>query len=72
MLEWVGNVPVGLWLIPGIIMVPVYGMILAWFLGRPRNMLVAFRGLVYLIAMIVLLWGGMALVSLLIKYVFFN
>lgn len=71
MLEWVGGTPIGLWLVPGIIMLPVYGMLLAWFLGKPRNFRLAFLGFSYLIAMIIALWGGLFAVTMLIKVVFF-
>ncbi len=72
MLEWIGNVPVGRWLVLGIILVPVYGMLIAWFAGKPRSLPLALRGFGYLILMIVMLWGGLAAVSLLIRYVFFH
>ena len=71
MLEWVGGIPVGRWLILGIILLPVYGMLLAWFLGKPRNLRLALLGFGYLITMIVVLWGGMFAVSMLIKFIFF-
>lgn len=72
MLEWIGGTPVGLWLILGIILAPIYGMLLAWFLGKPRNYGMALRGVVYLVAMTVMLWGGLYALSMLIKYVFFQ
>ncbi|MDP2730401.1 MAG: hypothetical protein Q8O55_07955 [Dehalococcoidales bacterium] len=72
MLEWIGGTPVGLWLILGIILAPIYGMLAAWFLGKPRNHLMALRGLVYMLAMIVMLWGGLYILSMVIKFVFFQ
>ncbi|MDP3879289.1 MAG: hypothetical protein Q8Q07_03145 [Dehalococcoidales bacterium] len=72
MLEWIGGTPVGLWLIPGIILMPIYGMLLAWFLGKPRNYAMALRGFVYLLAMAVMLWGGLFVLSMVIKFVFFQ
>ncbi|MBI4304198.1 MAG: hypothetical protein HY665_07695 [Chloroflexi bacterium] len=72
MLEWIGGLPVGRWLVLGIILLPVYGMLLAWFLGKPRNFRLAFRGLAYLFGMIVVLWGGLFALSMLIKFVFFQ
>ena len=71
MLEWIGGTPVGLWLILGIILAPIYGMLLAWFLGKPRNYSMAVRGVVYLIAMTLGLWGGLYALSLLIRFVFY-
>ena len=71
MLEWIG-LPVGRWLLFGIILVPVYGMLLGWFLGKPRNIRLALRGVAYLLGMIVLLWGGLFAFSMLIRFVFFQ
>ena len=71
MLEWIG-LPIGIWLLFGIILVPVYGMLLGWFLGKPRNFPMAFRGLAYLFGMIVLLWGGLFALSQVIRFVFFQ
>ena len=70
-MEWIG-LPVGLWLVPAIILLPVYGMIMGWFLGKPRNLALALRGLAYLLGMIVVLWGGLFALSMLIKFVFFQ
>ena len=72
MLEWIGGIPVGMWLILGIILVPVYGMLVAWFLGKPRNFLLALRGVIYLLVMIVALWGGLFVLSMIIKLIFFR
>lgn len=71
MLEWIGGTPVGIWLVLGIILVPVYGMLMAWFLGKPRNLSLAIRGLAYLLVMTVALWGGLFTLSMLIKFIFF-
>ena len=71
MLEWIG-LPIGWWLFPGIILVPIYGMLLGWFLGKPRNPRLALRGVAYLFGMIVMLWGGLFALSMVIKFVFFN
>ena len=70
-MEWIG-LPVGTWLIFGIILLPVYGMLLGWFLGKPRNFPMAFRGVAYLLGMIALLWGGLFALSMLIRFVFFQ
>ena len=70
-MEWIG-LPVGTWLIFGIVLLPVYGMLLGWFLGKPRNFPVVFRGVAYLLGMIVLLWGGLFALSMLIRFVFFQ
>ena len=69
-MEWIG-LPVGIWLVLGIILVPIYGMLLGWFLGKPRNSSLALRGVVYLLGMTVLLCGGLYVLSVVIKFVFF-
>lgn len=71
MLEWIGQ-PIGRWLFLGIVLVPVYGMLLGWFLGKPRKPRLALRGVVYLLSMTVLLWGGLFVLSQAIKFVFFT
>ena len=70
-MEWIG-LPIGRWLLFGIILVPVYGMLFGWFLGKPRNFRLAFRGLAYLLGMIVVLWGGLFALSQVIRFVFFQ
>ena len=70
-MEWIG-LPIGRWLLFGIILVPVYGMLLGWFLGKPRNFPLVFRGVAYLLMMVVALWGGLFALSMVIKFVFFQ
>lgn len=62
---------VGTWVIFGIVLVPVYLMLLGWFLGKPRDFGKSFLGLGYIIGLIVALWGGMYLVTLLIGWIFY-
>ena len=71
MLEWIGNIPVGRWLFLGFILVPIYAMLLAWFLGKPRNLRVAFRGIVYLFGTVVFLWANLTVITLIIKVLFY-
>ncbi|WIV66743.1 hypothetical protein [Natrialbaceae archaeon AArc-T1-2] len=68
--DWVTQTP-GLWLIFGIIFVPVYIFIGSWFLGKPGNFKTAMLGFVVFIGLIVLLWTGMFLQTMLIRFVFF-
>ena len=70
-MEWIG-LPIGRWLLFGIILAPVYGMLLGWFLGKPRNYRLALRGVALLLGMIVVLWGGLFTLSVVIKFVFFQ
>jgi len=63
---------VGTWLIFGIILAPVYVMLLGWFLGKPRNIRKSLLGVGYLVGLTVLLWGGMFAISMVFKFVFFR
>ncbi|MBI4298108.1 MAG: hypothetical protein HY676_06225 [Chloroflexi bacterium] len=66
-----GQSPVGAWLIFGIVLLPVYAMLLGWFVGKPRNLRLALMGVGYLIAIPTLLWGGLALFVALLGRLFF-
>ena len=61
----------GTWLVFGVILVPVYVMVIAWFAGEPRKPKTALLGLGYLIGLTVALWGGMFLKTMVIDLVFF-
>lgn len=61
---------VGTWLIFGIVLLPVYMVLLAWFLGKPRKLRLSLLGVGYVIGLITLLWGGLALMSLMARVLF--
>lgn len=61
----------GTWLIFGIVLLPVYGMLAAWFVGEPTDTRTALLGVGYLVGLTVLLWAGMAVKTLLIGGIFF-
>ena len=61
----------GTWLIFGIILVPVYAVLLAWFLGEPRDTKTGLLGVSYLVGLTVALWGGMFALTVVIGLVFF-
>ncbi len=61
----------GYWLIFGIVMLPVYGLLLGWFFGKPRNFRLALMGVGYLVGLIVLLWGGLFVFAEVLRLVFF-
>ncbi|MBI2914956.1 MAG: hypothetical protein HYY08_03410 [Firmicutes bacterium] len=50
---------VGTWLIFGIILVPVYMMLMGWFLGKPRNLRLSLLGVGYVVGLVVFLWIGL-------------
>lgn len=61
----------GWWLLFGIVLLPVYGMLLGWFLGKPRNLRLALTGVGYLVGITVAMWTGLALFVALLGVVFF-
>ena len=61
----------GTWLIFGVIGLPVYMVVLGWFLGRPRDHRKAMLALGYLVGFTVLLWTALLLKTLLLGLVFF-
>lgn len=61
----------GSWLIFGIVLVPVYAVLLGWFLGKPRNLKAAGMGLGYLVGLTLALWVGLFVFSMTIRFVYF-
>ncbi len=58
---------VGTWLIFGIVLLPVYMVLLAWFLGKPRKLRLSLLGVGYVIGLIALLWFGLAAMSVIAR-----
>lgn len=61
----------GTWLIFGVVLLPVYALLLGWFLGRPRDLKLGGLGLGYLAGLTAALWIGLFVLSMVIKVVFF-
>jgi len=61
----------GTWLIFGIIGLPVYAVLLAWFLGKPGDSKTALMGVGYLVGLTVLLWTGMFIKTVVVDLLFF-
>lgn len=61
---------VGPVLIYGIVLSPVYLMLVGWLLGRPRELRLPLIGIGLLVAFTVLAWGGLAVFGLVIDLVF--
>lgn len=61
----------GYWLVLGIILLPVYGMLVGWFIGKPRSARLALMGVGYLVGLLVLLWGGLFVFAEVLRLVFF-
>lgn len=61
----------GTYLIFGIVLLPIYIMIAAWFLGNPRDGSKGMLGVVYLAGLTTVLWGGLFVATMVIKFAFF-
>lgn len=61
----------GTWLIFGVILMPVYVMIAAWFLGSPRNPRMAAMGVGYLVVITTGLWVTMFFAMEVVGIVFY-
>lgn len=61
----------GTYLIFGIVLVPVYLMLVAWFRGEPSDRSTALLGVGYLAGLTTVLWGGLFVATMVIKFAFF-
>jgi hypothetical protein len=61
----------GTYLIFGIVLAPVYLMILAWFVGDPRDLSKAWLGVGYLVGLTTILWGGLFVATMVIDVLYF-
>ncbi len=62
----------GTWIIFGVVLVPVYVMVAAWFLGTPRDTKTGLMGVTYLVGITAQMWIGMLILTLLIGLVFYG
>ena len=62
---------VGPVLIFGIVLAPVYLMLVGWFTSRPRELRLPLVGVGFLVGFTALAWGGMALLGVLLDLVYF-
>jgi len=61
----------GTYLIFGIILVPIYLMIIAWFVGEPRDTKKALLGVSYVAGLTTSLWGSLFVVTMILDFLFF-
>ncbi|MCU4799264.1 hypothetical protein OB920_02620 [Halobacteria archaeon HArc-gm2] len=61
----------GTYLIFGIVLAPVYLMLVAWFLGEPSDRQSALLGVGYVAGLTTAIWGGLFVVTMVIKFAFF-
>ena len=62
----------GTYIIFAIILVPVYIMLAAWFLGEPRDTKSGLLGVSYLVGLTTSMWVGMFILTVLIGIVFYG
>ena len=63
--------PPGVWLIFGIVGLPVYAAFLGWFLGKPRNIKTSVLGSTVFLSLVLALWGGLFAATMAIRLIFF-
>lgn len=61
----------GTYLIFGIVLLPIYLMLAAWVLGDPSDRRSALLGVSYLAGLTVALWGGLFVLTMIIRFAFF-
>ena len=59
----------GTWVIFGVIGLPIYVTVLAWFLGKPRTTKSALMALSYLVGFIVSMWVGVYILTMILGIV---
>ncbi|GAB3663630.1 hypothetical protein [Halopiger thermotolerans] len=62
----------GTWLIFGVILVPVYVMIIAWFVGEPSDTKTGLLGVSYLVGLTTSMWISMFFLTMLIGILFYG
>ena len=61
---------VGTWLIFGIVLSPVYMVLVGWFVGKPRNLRLSLMGVGYVVGLTTLLWVGLAVMTVVTRLLF--
>jgi hypothetical protein len=64
--------PPGVWLIFGVIGLPVYAAFLGWFLGKPRDLKTSALGSALFLSLVTALWGGLFATTMVIRVLFFS
>ena len=62
----------GIWVIFGVIGLPVYTLFLGWFLGKPKRYSTTVLGMSVFASLVLSLWGGLYVLTMLIRAVFFG
>lgn len=61
----------GTYLIFGIVLLPIYLMLIAWFVGDPRDLRKGLLGVSYVALITIGLWGGAFVATMVIEALFF-
>lgn len=67
-----GFVNEGTWVIFALILVPVYIMLIAWFVTKPKNVKSQVLGVTYLVGLTTMMWGGMFVLTMIIGVLFYG
>jgi hypothetical protein len=67
-----GGAGIGRGLLLGVVLSPVYLMLIGWFVGRPRQLRLPLIGVGLLAGFTVLAWGGMAVFAWAVGATFFE
>jgi len=62
----------GIWVIFGVIGLPVYTLFLGWFLGKPKRYSTVALGMTVFASLVLSLWGGLYAVTMVFRAVFFG
>jgi len=63
--------PPGVWLIFGVVGLPVYVAFLGWFLGKPRTIKTSVLGSAVFLTLTLSLWVGLFALTMVIRLLFF-
>ncbi|QSW98785.1 hypothetical protein [Haloterrigena alkaliphila] len=69
---WTGFPNEGTWIIFAVILVPIYVMLVAWFVGTPRNTTTGLLGVTYLVGIATTMWVSMLVLTIIIGLVFYG
>jgi len=62
----------GIWVIFGVIGLPVYTVALGWLFGRPRSYSTTILGVSLFASLVLSLWGGLYATTMVFRFVFFS
>lgn len=69
---WTGFPNEGTYIIFGVVLLPIYVMIIAWFTGAPRDTKVGLLGVTYLVGIATSMWVSMLVMTVLIGIIFYG